>query len=244
MHFCYDDALSDLLKLIDGEWCSPDCLFANPETYDTCTCRCGGVHHGQVRERPIPENGRLSAGRMGQREHWWEACDRGGYLALSWFVPVARTLKDEDKLWKRAREDGEPAACVRREGKRSFSVLWDGITMGLRHHEVLGLWPEREARLLNRLVHSLLEQRHIRQGSIAPCEYFDLTGFRHLDEARTVYCLLQECFHANPCGTVRALEVLEGRTDPVELGFNPEVGFPDALAYEDNPFETWKRSSS
>lgn len=47
-HFCYQDALRDLINLIDSGHCTPECLFAVSDP-DTCTCRCNGGCHGDAR---------------------------------------------------------------------------------------------------------------------------------------------------------------------------------------------------
>lgn len=34
------------VRALKGSRCSPACAAANPETWTTCSCACGGAHHG------------------------------------------------------------------------------------------------------------------------------------------------------------------------------------------------------
>lgn len=135
-------------------------------------------------------------------------------------APIVRSGRDRARLCDAAALHGEPA-CEIDKVKGGWVVRWD-------HHAAI--WPQREAALLNRLTINLLKTRRATTGTKAPCDYWSLYPLRDIDEACTVWAILNECWHGNPCGAVRAVEVLEGREDPVSLGLDPEVGYPDWLA--------------
>lgn len=210
--------------LVERGLCTGACLVARDDGPDgKCQCRCGGEFHGALSEAPVA---------TGQDPRWWMACDYGGSTLD--LCPLVASKRDELRLWKECREQGEPVCWVETYHPRTsgFVVLWDADTMNLRHQILMDLWQEREARLLNRMTRRVLERGRVRTlYGPAPGEYLALIGVRDLDEARTLALIIGECFMGNPCGAVRAIEVLEGRPDPTSLGLDPEIGFPDRLAY-------------
>lgn len=222
-------------ELVIQGLCSGLCLVARDgDVRGKCQCRCRGEFHGALADTPVA---------TGMPTRWWEACGHGGWdLGV---CPVVRSKRDDLRLWKTFKERGEPACWVEAHDPRTagYTVLWDAVTMRLRIAELMALWPQREANLLNRMVYRLLTHGRARQGFSAPGEHLTVTGIRDLDEARTIAVIIGDCFSANPCGVVRAIEVLEGRSDPTTQGLNPEHGYPDALAFRGNPAATWAEKS-
>lgn len=220
--------------LVEEGRCSPLCLVARDnDRRGKCQCRCKGEFHGALADAPVESSGPI---------RWWEACRYGGWSLVH--CPIVRSKRDDFRLWKEATVNGDPACWVEAVRTREVGhcVIWDAATMRLCTHELMELWPLREARLLNRMMVRLMEAGRVRTGFWAPGEHMSITGVPDLDEARTIALIVGECFAANPCGAVRAIEVLEGRPDPTALGLNPEHGFPDALAYVDNPSDAWRRA--
>lgn len=211
--------------------CSGLCLVARDDDRNgKCQCRCRGEFHGALADAQVETD---------RPARWWEACGHAGWDLN--MCSVVHSKRDDFRMWKGFKSRGEPACWVEAYHPRSFGfvVLWDAVTMRLRVRELMALWPEREAHLLNRMVYRLMAQQRMRQGFTAPGEHLSAVGVRDFDEARTIALIIEECFAGNPCSVVRALEVLEGRPDPTTLGLNPEIGYPDVLAYQDNPAGSW-----
>jgi hypothetical protein len=220
------------VDLVAEGLCYPLCLVAGDRDINgRCRCRCRGEFHGALADAPVEIGSQVSS--------WWRACGHGGWdLGV---CPVVRSKRDDFRLWKDFKATGSPVCWVEAYLPREmgFRVLWDGVTMRLRTRELVALWSEREARLLNRMIYRLMMQRRARQGFCAPGEHLSVTSIREFDEARTIALIISDCFAGNPCSAVRAIEVLEGRPDPISLGLDPEHGYPDSLAYKDNPAADW-----
>lgn len=216
-----DDGIDETLTaghLVAIGECSAACLVACGDDSGKCSCRCGGRFHGalvDVRVADTPQS-------------WWKLAGNVGWseMMLS-SLPVAHTIAQQNRIYRRSRERDEAFGVVESHGKR-WDVVWDGITMSSRSPE--STWPRRESRLLNRFVDALLVGHRISFGGYAPCERLSLGAFKTLFEARVVLAVIGECYVGNPCGVVRAIEVLEGRKDPVELGLNPASSYPDRLS--------------
>jgi hypothetical protein len=217
-----NDQPSDLVaaaELVATGECSPACLVASGDDPAKCTCRCQGQYHGALADVSV----------IAPPTSWWKAADQIGWSDhLLSCLPVAHSIEAANRIYARARRAREPHALVEARGGKSWAVIWDGITMARANPK--GTWPARESRLLNRVVDGLFARHRITSGGYAPCEYFSLGGIKALGEARVILAIVGECFVGNPAGAVRAIEVLEGRIDPVRNGLNPESSYPDQLA--------------
>jgi hypothetical protein len=149
-----------------------------------------------------------------QQQPWWERCQLAG-----WSEPL---LVDLPQRWSEL--DRGVHGGIEKSG-RTWGIVWDAERGRTR-------WPAREAALVNRLTRRLVEQGRAISTGDAPCEWFAVRGIRTLIEAQVVMAIVGECWSGNPCGAVRAIEVLEGRGDPALAGLNPEFGYPDNLARE------------
>lgn len=205
--------------IVEGR-CSPSCLLAMREEADGCACRCGGEFHAALKDVPI-EARPLAA-------PWWVQCSFAGWspAELRASAHVARTPRESTRLHREAKRQRNPFTEVAKISG-GWSVRWDAITTSCVEDS---RWPAREAALLNRVVCNLLRTGRAVTGSVAPCEYFSVYPLRDFDEACVLWQIVSECWFGNPAGAVRAIEVLEGRGDPVEAGLNPERGYPETLA--------------
>lgn len=205
--------------LVASGECSPACLLAQ-EADGKCRCRCTGRYHGALADAEVMRS---------PSSAWWVACDYAGYPAetVRAMTPIASTVRQENKLYLEAKKAREPFTCVAAV-KKGYVVRWDGITLPWSRR--VPWWPEREAKLLNRLSVGLLRAGRIQAISEVPCEYFSAYPFRDLDEACVFWLLVNEVWCGNASGVVRAIEVVEGRPDPVSLGRDPERGYPDHLS--------------
>ncbi len=196
--------------------CSGACMVATSDA-KACTCVCRGETHGRLADVAM---------ELGQgKSAWWEACRRGGWS--KWLVDQHVVVVSNTGQFNAAyREQNKAlgyALLVQRDGDRRFTVMFDTP----ERDETL--WPEHKAvEAARNFIHALLLKRRARSGfyAVRKPEYGQVSGLRDLDEAKTVAVLLGECILGNHCGTVRALYVLLGQSDPVDLGLNVERLYP------------------
>lgn len=207
------------VDLVTGGECSPSCLLASGDEGGKCSCRCTGRYHGALINATIRTGG-----------SWWDRCGRGGWsdMLLSTFSAGNRTdLYDAVGTWM--------GWCAIERRGRSYSVLAD-VRRRLSGGDS---WDDEASTLMNRFSIDLLKTQRATSSGYLPAEWFDISNIRSLIEARVVLAILQDCWHLNFSSVVRAIEVLEGREDPVRLGLNPEKAYPERLI---GSFEPPKRA--
>lgn len=215
--------------------CSPMCLLAQEPGNLPCTCRCRGEYHAALADATVPGP---------SITRWWEKSGMAGWQSFTempggmtpspntfagmFIIPVARNESQDHHLYRKFIEAKRDAFYIRSfpGPGGGWEVLRDAYTIGDSEP-----WGDRESRLMNRLAENLLLQRRISQASPFPTSHGVLSGFKNLEEACVTYLIIGECLVGNVSSVVRAIEVLEGRPDPVVLGYHPEHGFPEELAY-------------
>lgn len=205
-------------ELLEQQLCTPQCLLALKDDA-ACSCRCGGKYHGRLADAELPK----------PRESWWKKVNPWAPGLLEECAPIARTRRQANALYQSAVSRRGSPSIVRKSGASRWAVEYDAYNFGTP------AWEELESLLLNRLMHRLLETRRVEGAARFPASYVGIHGVRELGEACVIWTVLGECHVGNVSTTVRAVEVLEGRPDPVDLGLHPEVGYPQKLAYEGNP---------
>lgn len=213
-------------ELLEQRQCSPQCLLALNDEAGGCSCRCGGKYHGNL----------LNAELEAPPKPWWKQVNPWG-IDITTLVPIARTPLQAKVLYRATIREYGAAFYVQKSGPGQWRVEYDSYDFGNL------AWNELESLLLNRLMHNLLEGRMVDLTSHFPCGYAVITGIRDLEEACVIYAILGESQVGNVSTVVRAIEVLEGRPDPVALNLHPEKGYPERLAYEDNPADKWKQAA-
>lgn len=208
----HDRRAGDLVAQGD---CSPSCLLALGEEIAKCSCRCGGKYHGALADVSVPDNA-----------PWWCRCSQGGWSDdLLASLPVARPIR------LHSAETNSAGWCgIEKRGNHAYAVIADV------HRS--NYWPDHEATLMNRFTMALLKNGRAQNTGLLPASWFSVGGLRNLVEARMVLAVLTELWHGNPCAAVRAIEVLEGRPDPVALGYDPQIGYPDRLVASFEPPKT------
>lgn len=215
-------------ELLEQRQCSPQCLLALNDEAGGCSCRCGGKYHGSL----------LNADLAAPAKPWWEQVNPWVRGALNQSKLIAQSTSQANRWANEAFRKGEDAFFIAKIAKSQWRVEHDGYAMGNKNY-----WGELESRLLNRLVHRLLQHRRIEGASGFPSSYAIFYGIRDAEEACVIWTILGECKVGNVSTVVRAIEVLEGRPDPVALDLHPEKGYPEKLAYEDNPADQWKQAA-
>lgn len=202
-------------ELLEQRQCSPQCLLALKDEAEGCSCRCGGKYHGSL----------LDAELTAPPKPWWQQVNPWA-LDITKVVPIARTQRQANALYRSTSKAGGSPFYVQKAPDKHWRVEHDCYHFGRSE------WGELESRLLNRFMRALLEARRADGGTCFPAVYTVIYNIPDLEEACVIYTILAECLVGNVSTVVRAIEVLEGRPDPVELGYDAEKGYPDRLAFD------------
>lgn len=211
--------------LIAERRCHPICLLAQ-EPDGKCTCVCQGEFHGMLADAPV----------AARSQPWYEACHRGGWseLLLEGTVPVVRTMAQENAAYQRAKKRGDPHLIVRQTTATKFTVDFDLWPARITDYRFAGspdqkrpedTWLLGAIELINRMSMGLLRGRRCdgATGMSANGVTWSAWPFRVRLEAMVVAALIGECYMHNLEGIARAVSVLEGGADPVDLGVIPST---------------------
>lgn len=202
--------------------CTGQCLTGGPDTARSCTCICGGTYHGALADAAVEAVAEAAHGAA----RWWELCERGGWsrrLRDFHTEVIGPTTAAFNKEYRAQNETLGYFLTTIRRSRFNYEVQWD-----LPSHDST-LWRNEFAmEASRRFCLHLLATKRVRSITTAArgmrSEWGQLCGFSNEDEARTAQVLIGEAAAGgNPCGTVRALYVLHGLTDPVVEGWDPET---------------------